>query len=156
LEVNAIEYRNSKPPIDEMNESETPKIIVDEDWKSQVEAEKEAARAADPASPGSAAEPTSKAAKHEPQEGALPPATLTFLLTTIATQAMIALGQVPNPITGKVDFRPQQAKHYIDTLSMLEEKTNGNRAPEESTLLTEMVHQLRMAYVMSMNAAAAK
>jgi hypothetical protein len=139
--------------IDEMNESEKPKIIIDEDWKSQVEAEKEAARSAAtavPASPGGATEPAAPATSHEPQEGPLPPATFTFLLTTIATQAMIALGQVPNPITGKVELRPQQAKHYIDTLSMLEEKTTGNRDPNESTLLTEMLHQLRMAYVMIM------
>src|SRR5262249_33262809 len=89
-------------------------------------------------------------------DGPLPPATLTFLLTTIATQAMIALGQVPNPITGKAEFRPQQAKHYVDTLAMLDEKTKGNRTPEESTLLTDILHQLRMAYVMSMNAAAGR
>jgi len=41
-------------------------------------------------------------------------------------------------------------------LITLEEKTKGNRDPEESTLLTEMLHQLRIAYVMSMNAAATK
>jgi hypothetical protein len=142
-----------------MNEPDKPKIIIDEDWKSQVAAEKEAARTAASAAPTSlvgATEPTAPTTPLEPPDGPLPPATFPFLLTTIATQAMIALGQVPNPITGKVDFRPQQAKHYIDTLSMLEEKTKGNRDPDESTLLTEMLHQLRMAYVMSMNAAAAK
>jgi hypothetical protein len=142
-----------------MSESDKPKIIIDEDWKSQVEAEKEAARgagSADTAATHKTSEPASPATLREPPDGPLPPATFTFLLTTIGTQAMIALGQVPNPITGKVDFRPQQAKHYIDTLSMLDEKTSGNRLPQESTLLTEMLHQLRLAYVMSTNAAAGK
>jgi hypothetical protein len=137
-------------------DTDKPKIIIDEDWKAQVEAEKEAARtgaSAAPAAHGGTPEPASKATSHEPPEGPLPPATFTFLLTTIATQAMIALGQVPNPITGKAVFRPQQAKHYIDSLSMLEEKTKGNRDSDESTLLTEMLHQLRMAYVMMQNAA---
>ena len=60
---------------------------------------------------------------------------------------MIALGQVPNPITGKVDVRPNQAKHYIDTLALLEEKTAGHRNADESTLLAELLHQLRMAFV---------
>ncbi len=77
----------------------------------------------------------------------MPPASLTFLCTTIATQAMIALGQVPNPITGKVDVRPKQAKHFIDTLGMLEEKTKGNRTAEESALFDDILHQLRMAFV---------
>jgi hypothetical protein len=142
-----------------MPDSDKPKIIIDEDWKSQVEAEKEAARtsaasetnSAESAEPSGSSKPASKTT--EPTEGPLPPASLTFLFTTIATQAMIALGQVPNPITGKTELRPQQAKHYIDTLSMLEEKTKNNRTPEESTLLTEILHQLRLAYVM-LNAAA--
>ncbi len=60
---------------------------------------------------------------------------------------MVALGDVPNPITGKLDPQPKQAKHFIDTLAMLEEKTNGNRTPEESALLSSFLHQLRMAFV---------
>lgn len=123
--------------------SEKPKIIVDEDWKAQVQAEKEAATAPSSAG-GSAASRAESLAEHE-----MPPASLTFLCTTIATQAMIALGQVPNPITGKVEQRLKQAKHYIDTLAVLEEKTAGNRTPDESALLSEILHQLRMAYVMS-------
>jgi len=61
---------------------------------------------------------------------------------------MIALGQVPNPLTGKTELRLKQAKDYIDTLGMLEEKTTGNRTPDESALFTDLLHQLRMAYVM--------
>jgi hypothetical protein len=82
----------------------------------------------------------------------MPPASLVFLCTTLATQTMIALGQVPNPITGKTDLRIKQAKHYIDTLGMLEEKTAGNRTPDESALFSDLLHQLRMAYVMLQNA----
>jgi hypothetical protein len=140
------------------NQPDQPKIIVDEDWKSQVEAEKAAARAAadSPAATSTAAVEATASTSRNPAaelpEGALPPATLTFLLTTLATQAMIALGQIPNPITGKAEVRPQQAKHYIDTLAMLEENTNAHRTPEETTLLTEILHQLRMAYVMLKNA----
>jgi hypothetical protein len=77
----------------------------------------------------------------------MPPASLVFLCTTLATQAMIALGQVPNPINGKIELRLKQAKHYIDTLGMLEEKTKGNRTADESVLFDDILHQLRMAYV---------
>ena len=80
------------------------------------------------------------------------PPSLTFLFTTLATQAMIALGQVPNPITGNVNVRLNQAKHYIDTLSLLEEKTTGHRTMDESALLSDLLHQLRMAFVMMRDA----
>ena len=43
----------------------------------------------------------------------------------------------------------EQAKHFIDTLALLEEKTAGHRTPEESALLSEMLHQLRLGYVMA-------
>jgi len=126
--------------------SEKPKIIVDEDWKAQVQAEKDAAKA-----PTAAAGPVRSAESPPDQE--MPPATLTFLCTTIATQAMIALGQVPNPITGKIEQRMKQAKHYIDMLAVLDEKTTGNRTTDESALLSEILHQLRMAYVMMQSGA---
>ena len=149
--------RSSRP----MSETpDKPKIIVDEDWKSQVEAERAAARekpsaTAPPPHPtaDSMAEAISQAASAiEPPDTPLPPPSLTFLFTTLATQAMIALGQVPNPITGKVDIRLNQAKHYIDTLGLLEEKTAGHRSADESTLLDELLHQLRMAFVMMRDA----
>ena len=119
---------------------EKPKIIIDEDWKTQVQAEKEAAdkqRAKAPESQGPSGE----------QTGELPPPTLSFLLTTLATQTMVAMGDIANPITGKAEVRLDQAKHFIDTLAMLEEKTQGNRTPEESALLSSLLYQLRMAFV---------
>jgi hypothetical protein len=142
-------------------EPEKPEIFVDEDWKSQVQAEKEAAKtggappsasstssdAVAPGSSGGSSADSATPAKEMPEQE-LPPASLFFLCTTIATQAMIALGEVPNPITGKTEVRLKQAKHYIDTLSMLEAKTAGNRTPDESTLFDDLLHQLRMAFVM--------
>src|SRR5262245_36996488 len=128
--------------------TEKPKIIIDEDWKAQVQAEKDAVKASPPPAAGSG---TGQEANEAPQVD-LPPASLPFLCTTLATQAMIALGQVPNPITGKVELRTKQAKHYIDTLGMLEEKTTGNRSAEEARLFAQLLHQLRLAYVMLLNA----
>jgi hypothetical protein len=134
---------------------EKSKIFVDEDWKSQVQAEKEKARqAAEAPATGGKPTPGSTASTDELPDGPLPPASLPFLLTTLATQAMIALGQVPNPITGKADLRLPQAKHYIDMLAMLEQKTAGNRTAEESALLDDLLHQLRMAYVLMQTAPA--
>jgi hypothetical protein len=117
------------------------KLFVDEDWKSQVEAEREAARhAAEAAQP---AETPSPAGPSPP----LPPANLTFLVSTLYLQGAIALGLMPNPVTNKIDVRLEQAKHSIDLLAMLQQKTEGNRTPEESDEFDAALHQLRLAFV---------
>jgi hypothetical protein len=140
------------------NESSSePKIIVDEDWKSRVEAERKAAeKAAAPtggeqsATPAKDAEAPPKPAAERPMQ--LPPATFSFLVTTLATQAMVSLGEAPNPFTGQVEVHLPEAKHFIDTLAMLEDKTRGNLTPEEHAMLDAYLHQLRMAYIERMQA----
>ena len=49
-----------------------------------------------------------------------------FFITTLALQASISLGQVPNPATNKTEEDLTQAKFLIDTLGVLQEKTKGN------------------------------
>ena len=60
---------------------------------------------------------------------------------------MMALGEVPHPLTGKTELRLPEAQHFIDMLAMLEEKTAGHRTADESELLDGFLHQLRLAYV---------
>lgn len=62
-------------------------------------------------------------------------------------QAMIALGKIENPITKKVEKNLEQARFLIDTLGVLEEKTQGNLSPEENVALGEYLFNLRMAYI---------
>jgi uncharacterized protein DUF1844 len=125
--------------------TQEPRIIVDEDWKSRVEAEK---RETERQAPKPRADEVQASASADAgHAGPMPPATLSFLVTTLATQAMVSLGQVPNPFSGKTEVRLPEARHFIDTLVMLEEKTANNRTPEESTLLDGFLHQLRMSYV---------
>jgi hypothetical protein len=117
------------------------KIIVDEDWKSQVEAEKEAARRAqqppEPAGAGATAAPPHP----------LPPPNLSFLIGTLYLQGAMALGLLPNPVTKKAEAHPDQAKHAIDMLAMIQQKTEGNRTPEENEELDGALHELRLAFV---------
>jgi len=77
----------------------------------------------------------------------LPPPSFSLLVATFASQATVAFGHVPNPIDGKTDVRLDLAKHAIDMLAMIQEKTVGNLAPDEASLLENVLHQLRMAYV---------
>ena len=122
-----------------MPEPSEKKIIIDEDWKTQVEREREAEKEG-----GAAA--TADAGKLPP-DVPLPPASLTYLATTLYFQAMTSLGLMPDPATGKAEKTLPLAKHFIDMLEVVQEKTEGNRTPEETDDLESMLHQLRLAYV---------
>lgn len=124
-----------------------PKIIIDEDWKSRVEQER-AQQQHD-----SRDEPAGAAEGHEHE---IPEASFPFLVSTIYTQAMIALGQIPDPFSEKSDeitFHPEVARHHIDMLEVLQEKTQGNLIEEEVQMMDEILHQLRMIFL-AMNEAA--
>lgn len=122
------------------------KLIIDEDWKSQVEAEKEAAKHPANSQPADA----QAAGVGEPSgddDFPMPPASLEMLISTLVTEAMISLGQIPHPATGQRELRPNQAKYMIDTIAVLSEKTKGNVSAEEEQAFTNLLHQLRMAFV---------
>lgn len=123
-----------------MPDSEEPKIIVDHDWKSQVEKEK-----ADLKQQEQPKESPTDASK----DFELPPASISVLISTLATQAMGCLGMFPDPGTGKVHVDRSMAKHFIDTIGVLDEKTKGNLSEQEDALLKDTLHQLRMAFVAS-------
>lgn len=81
------------------------------------------------------------------QPQTVPPASFELLIQTLASQAMVALGIMKNPMTDKIDVQPMMAKHFIDTLDILQQKTKGNLTPDETKLIEMATHQLRMAYV---------
>ncbi|OHB79888.1 MAG: hypothetical protein A2W31_18325 [Planctomycetes bacterium RBG_16_64_10] len=84
----------------------------------------------------------------------MPPPSLEMLLTTLATEAMIALGQVPHPATGQQEIQLDQAKYFVDTIAMLREKTAGNLTADETTAVEGLLHQLRTAYLVALQVAA--
>jgi hypothetical protein len=68
-------------------------------------------------------------------------------ITSLGFQAMIFMGEIPNPTTNAVEKNLPQASFLIDTLSMLREKTVGNLDDQEKNLLENSVHELQMRYV---------
>jgi len=78
-----------------------------------------------------------------------PVASLEMLLMTHHTQAVMALGMMPDPMTGETSANKDAAKFHIDMLSVIEEKTKGNLTDEESEALSSILHQLRMAFFAS-------
>ena len=121
-----------------------PNIVVDDDWKAQVEKEKQALQ--DKQDEDVSADAT-QAQPDSPESFEMPPASFLVLMSTLATQAMGSMGMFPDPGTGAVNVNRPMAKHFIDTLAMLQEKTKGNLTEEESAHLRDALHQLRMAYI---------
>jgi len=120
------------------------KLFIDEDWKSQAQAEKEELERRH------AEEATQQTGEKTGQEGPEPPwpqPTLSFLATTLGTQAMVALGLVPRPGSDQPEVHLAQAKHFIDTIQLLMDKTEGNRDPDETRLMDGLLHDLRMSYL---------
>ena len=107
--------------MDEINKN------VDENYKESVEKEKEEFK---------------KEGKFIPPE-----ADFSFFVTTLALQAAIALGHVPNPANNKKQEDFPQAKFLIDTLGMLKEKTSGNLNDNEKNVLENVLYELRMQYL---------
>ena len=76
-----------------------------------------------------------------------PQADLSFFCYSLATQAQVLLGLMPNPATGETEVDLDQAKYTIDLLEMLREKTEGNRTEEETKVLMGLLFDLRMRFV---------
>ena len=74
-----------------------------------------------------------------------------FFVTTLAIQASICLGILPNPTTNKKEENLQQARFIIDTLAMLKEKTKNNLSPEEGKLIENILAELQLQYVNQTN-----
>ncbi|GAB6166792.1 hypothetical protein JCM19992_27920 [Thermostilla marina] len=117
------------------------KLHIDEDWKSQVEREKE--ELAKQQQQKAEAKDTGKPLDDPP----LPPPTLTELAGNLAMEAMIYLGLLPNPATGGPTVMLNRARHVIDSIALLQEKTEGRRTLEETEALEQILHELRMGFI---------
>ena len=76
-----------------------------------------------------------------------PPPTFQLLAAQFATQAMMELGEVQNPITGKSEVSLPRAKFTIDMLQIIKDKTQGNLSPEELQYLDGALYELRMRFM---------
>ncbi|MDR2826394.1 MAG: DUF1844 domain-containing protein [Deltaproteobacteria bacterium] len=70
----------------------------------------------------------------------------TFLLS-MASSALVQLGEVPSPDSGNKEENLQMAKHSIDIICMLQEKIKTGLTPEETRLLDGILYELRLKYV---------
>ncbi|QGJ71626.1 Hypothetical protein PBC10988_33330 [Planctomycetales bacterium 10988] len=125
--------------------SEKPKLHIDEDWKTKVQAEKEALKKeAETPPPETPEEPASA---HEPPPEKYPPAELLSLVQMLLTQALLTMGQMPNPMDGQTTVDLGAAKHFIDLIAVLEEKTKSDSTTREKQAISSVLHELRMKFI---------
>ena len=72
-----------------------------------------------------------------------------FLQLVLGLQqaAMVALGKLMNPMTGKLERNREAARNTIDTLAAIEARTRGNLENDEQRVLTQVLTDLRMNYL---------
>src|SRR5690349_10233285 len=105
-------------------------------------------------SPPSAAEGEPKFAASAPQPGPAtgpslePEVTFTTFVVGLSTQALAALGEIPDPLSGGGRTKDlHAAQQLIDIIGMLREKTRGNLDHDEDGLIEAILFDLRMKYV---------
>jgi hypothetical protein len=77
----------------------------------------------------------------------MPEVSFVSFILSLNTTALFHLGELAHPGTGKKVFDLELAKHTIDTLSMLAEKTSGNLDGQENELLTKVLYELKMRFI---------
>lgn len=106
----------------------------------------EAARADEaPAASPSAANVAGVAA--EAPVAAFPPVDFHTFVLSLGSSALLHLGEIENPNDGVSQKDLPLAKHTIDILVMLEEKTKGNLSSAEERLMESLLYDLRLRYV---------
>ncbi len=81
--------------------------------------------------------------------GPLPVVTFSTIVLSLASSALVQLGEVPDPETGQFGQKLDVAKHNIDVLSMIRDKTAGNLDGDEQRLIDSVLYELRLKYVIA-------
>ncbi|MGB8476642.1 MAG: DUF1844 domain-containing protein [Candidatus Acidiferrum sp.] len=117
------------------------------------EEEREAEREARQHPPAEAPQPVPS---QPPAEAPKPSLPFENLVRMLGSNAAMVLGAYADPRTGQPMIDPEAAHELIDMLDALREKTKGNLAPEEDTLLLDLLGKLKMTYLEVNQAVAAQ
>lgn len=127
--------------------ADEPKIFIDEDWKAQVQREKEQAAQADPEEASETTDVADPVLADPEEDEETPPASLDTLVASLATQAMLSLGLVPQRGQEQVYIDLDSAKYAIDMLGVLRDKTKGNLTPKEEGTLLQAISEMEEVYI---------
>lgn len=79
----------------------------------------------------------------------MPEVTFSAFIISLASSALVGLGEAPDPVTGAKALDLELARHNIDTLDMLRRKTAGNLDADEESLLCNVICELRLKFVIN-------
>ncbi len=88
---------------------------------------------------------SAKAEQEATQE--IPPVNFSSFILSLATSALIHIGEQANPATGIKQVDLPNARQVIDLLVLLKEKTAGNLNQEEGNLISQLLYTLRMKII---------
>jgi hypothetical protein len=77
----------------------------------------------------------------------LPAVDFTTFVLSLSHSARLHLGDAPDPSTGKSAVDLPMARHSIDLLGLIQEKTHGNLTGAEEQVLSQELHDLRVRFV---------
>ena len=81
------------------------------------------------------------------EQPVLPEVTFSTFVLSLASSALMHLGEVPDPETGRTVRNEALARNAIDLLTMLDDKTRNGLSAEESKLMRDILYELRMKFV---------
>lgn len=90
---------------------------------------------------------TAKSNRPGDQMEFLPPLDFSSLVLPLYMPALIKLGLIEDPTTGRFQPNLDHGRRLIDLLDLLKEKTQGNLEPEEDKFLSSAILQLKEAYL---------
>jgi hypothetical protein len=131
------------------SEGELRKEVVEEEER---EARREAAQQKAPAPAAESTKPAGTPPAEVPKRS---PA-FENLVRMLGSNAAMVLGAYADPRTGQPMLDPEAAREFIDMLDALHEKTKGNLAPEEDSLLLDLLGKLKMTFLEVNQAVAAQ
>ena len=91
--------------------------------------------------------PPAQEPKPPEEETAEPQLDFFNYVASLGFQAMIFLGEMPNPVTNQTEKSLKQAKFLIDTLVLIRDKTIGNLTKEEGELIKGSIYELQKRFV---------
>lgn len=77
----------------------------------------------------------------------MPEVTFPALIMSLSTSVLYHLGEIGDPKTGKKEVDLDLAKHGIDTLALLQQKTKGNLTKDEEEMLKSILYDVKMRFV---------
>jgi hypothetical protein len=77
----------------------------------------------------------------------MPEVTFPALIMSLSTSVLYHLGEIGDPKTGKKEVDLDLAKHGIDTLTLLQQKTQGNLIKDEEEMLKSILYDVKMRFV---------